>query len=1359
MFFLISTEIINYINQTEDIFSYNNLENLKTIYHYSIPNTKLFYPEPFIAAASFMHSDLWFTHILIYQYWLWFVFIFMIIFFTITFVSTIRWCNMRIKPRRETRGVSRSKCGDLITACVPVSWATSIIVNESTDAIDYYDGFGTTELVIGIRAYQWGWEYYYPKDIDLNYNIKKNYSSFIGNSLKYNKSSDINISYNNVWKYYQNKNFDNIITPAHLLILPLDNLKLINFLNFNDVGSTSLHESNIFKRIKTFSKIFNSSLFFSNNNFFFKYKKFTNLYINDDFYSESSLYGIKRQQNFLSSKSLLPNQSTFLNNESIYKLFKNNLNLNFKNTNKNIKTNLFNVNYFFTNNYDNTNTSNLIKLHLNFYKNQNITSNKFFFKFLNKTSLLDSINNDNDKKKINYPIFKLFNKKINNKNNNFNYSLNDLNLMKKKYQSNLFFNNKNFIFKNFFLFSTNQSTSFQNKTIKSFVNINGTLPTLNYSKKTNTLTENINFSTNSFNTNSFFFFNTNNLNWPNLTTNLKLLNTKTTLSFPSSPIVSSNLKTSYYNYDSLKKIQNESPFILQGKEEATPNHILSIYWNFFFSNSGLSSKLENNYFLNLITNYFYLPNNPLYYDYNFKNLQFLELFEDSLWESIYSIYTYDEYLFLKKDFFEEIYFEKSLNIFNIYNKIWNKKYFFNEIIGKSSNNLFLKNKNQNSFYYSFFQDDFFNINELTSNKNLYINSFNLFIINIFDNEDGYDIWKNLFSLFNNSLISVNNSYQNFFYPISYSTVMNYFRSDFDEFFWQFDNSILNIKNNDLFKIFKEKITVKSNLLPLFSFSDLFNENLEINKNSRSTNDINLRNTTKNAIVTFNSIQKIFRTKFDENRSYSRLTDLSNSYSKQQYLTSPRSNYEKFLGKNKNNFYKNNFYKNNFKFFLNNLYSLNSSTNFYFYDFPFLLAYKSDSSRYLWFDWYSKWGYYEVQPSSSAKYAIHGMPYFVKPFNFNTNNNEVLNETETYLIRIARARKNYLPLWSHAPYFYSKNKIWYKKNFIFNNLNLFKIENYELIKTKYLLNSMNWYWTKFSFFNFNNKQFVASISNISSYNKGSHKPENSIQNYFYTISTLLDILTKREFLLRELMFKKNKIISIPFYLTNSPKNPIIKEVKSNFLFFNSVLKNNEYSRDLYFFSLNFFNFIVLKDFLKNLNIFNSTNDLIDYFYFYFFSTKYENLLFKNNNSILLKNQYRPLKKGINNMIRLHATKAMALPIEIRLQILASSKDVIHSWAIPSAGIKIDCIPGYSSHRVMIFLVSGIFWGQCMEICGRYHHWMPIVVYFMKRDLFFLWCTHFVFLNNVNNQNSINDRQFLDYARIVSFDKLSWLTELK
>jgi heme/copper-type cytochrome/quinol oxidase subunit 2 len=88
----------------------------------------------------------------------------------------------------------------------------------------------------------------------------------------------------------------------------------------------------------------------------------------------------------------------------------------------------------------------------------------------------------------------------------------------------------------------------------------------------------------------------------------------------------------------------------------------------------------------------------------------------------------------------------------------------------------------------------------------------------------------------------------------------------------------------------------------------------------------------------------------------------------------------------------------------------------------------------------------------------------------------------------------------------------------------------------------------------------------------------------------------------------------------------------------------------------------------------------------FKNNYNNL---GKNYNLLKTQYRPMRKGIINMVRLQATNAIALPTEIRLHILASSKDVIHSWAIPSAGIKIDCVPGYSSHRVSIFLAQGIF----------------------------------------------------------------------
>jgi hypothetical protein len=157
--------------------------------------------------------------------------------------------------------------------------------------------------------------------------------------------------------------------------------------------------------------------------------------------------------------------------------------------------------------------------------------------------------------------------------------------------------------------------------------------------------------------------------------------------------------------------------------------------------------------------------------------------------------------------------------------------------------------------------------------------------------------------------------------------------------------------------------------------------------------------------------------------------------------------------------------------------------------------------------------------------------------------------------------------------------------------------------------------------------------------------------------LIDILTKREYLYREFFSNNNKIINLPFYLTNNPSNPLINDIKSSFLYIDPINNNNEYSRDVYYNSLNFFNYTVIKSFLTTYGDFLNLTLLNDYLFYYFFNNTSTNNL--TSNSELYKNQYRPLKKGITNMIRLHATGAIAMPIEIRLQILASSKDVIHS----------------------------------------------------------------------------------------------------
>jgi hypothetical protein len=133
--------------------------------------------------------------------------------------------------------------------------------------------------------------------------------------------------------------------------------------------------------------------------------------------------------------------------------------------------------------------------------------------------------------------------------------------------------------------------------------------------------------------------------------------------------------------------------------------------------------------------------------------------------------------------------------------------------------------------------------------------------------------------------------------------------------------------------------------------------------------------------------------------------------------------------------------------------------------------------------------------------------------------------------------------------------------------------------------------------------------------------------------------------------------LPYYLTSNPSNPLINDIKSTFAFIDPIVYNNEYSRHVYFSSLSYFNSVALNHFFGGQllgNHLNSGNNSI-FFYFLKSSTK----AYNSNNYDLYRNQYKPLKKGISNMVRLHASGAVAMPIEIRLQILASSKDVIHS----------------------------------------------------------------------------------------------------
>jgi len=121
------------------------------------------------------------------------------------------------------------------------------------------------------------------------------------------------------------------------------------------------------------------------------------------------------------------------------------------------------------------------------------------------------------------------------------------------------------------------------------------------------------------------------------------------------------------------------------------------------------------------------------------------------------------------------------------------------------------------------------------------------------------------------------------------------------------------------------------------------------------------------------------------------------------------------------------------------------------------------------------------------------------------------------------------------------------------------------------------------------------------------------------------------------------------MTNNPTSSLMQDVRASFLLTNPATFNVEYSREAYYSSLEFFNNFFVKPQLTS--IVNLAN-LPKSFFTLFDSTK-------TVTSEAMKSQYRPMRRGILNMIRLHGTGAVAMPIEIRLQMLASSKDVIHS----------------------------------------------------------------------------------------------------
>lgn len=137
-------------------------------------------------------------------------------------------------------------------------------------------------------------------------------------------------------------------------------------------------------------------------------------------------------------------------------------------------------------------------------------------------------------------------------------------------------------------------------------------------------------------------------------------------------------------------------------------------------------------------------------------------------------------------------------------------------------------------------------------------------------------------------------------------------------------------------------------------------------------------------------------------------------------------------------------------------------------------------------------------------------------------------------------------------------------------------------------------------------------------------------------------------------------------------------------------------------------------------------------------KYQEYTFLSQNKIILKNnfnatnRYRMIRKSKNrheltNLVLskrlLRTRRTLVLPAHVNLTAITNSYDVVHSWFIPGLGLKMDCVPGRATHHTFYIDNVGFYYGQCAEICGRYHHHMPIRICALPFEHFLIWWQKF------------------------------------
>nr|QPN54181.1 cytochrome c oxidase subunit II [Serica sp. NS-2020] len=98
---------------------------------------------------------------------------------------------------------------------------------------------------------------------------------------------------------------------------------------------------------------------------------------------------------------------------------------------------------------------------------------------------------------------------------------------------------------------------------------------------------------------------------------------------------------------------------------------------------------------------------------------------------------------------------------------------------------------------------------------------------------------------------------------------------------------------------------------------------------------------------------------------------------------------------------------------------------------------------------------------------------------------------------------------------------------------------------------------------------------------------------------------------------------------------------------------------------------------------------------------------------------PAESTLNNFRLLDVDNRTVMPFNSQIRLVITAADVIHSWTIPTLSVKVDATPGRLNQVSFLINRTGLLYGQCSEICGANHSFMPIVIESISPTFFIKW----------------------------------------